>query len=352
MDRTIVQKIQEVLQKDSAIGIVIGKNPSVDEVAAALGLYLSLNTNGKNLSIACPTEPLVEHSSLVGVDKIKTFFSSDKGDLIVSFPYAEGDIEKVSYTLEDGSLNIIVKGGVNGLSFSEKDVKYKRASGTPEVLFVIGTPRISDLENLFDAEGLKNTTVINIDNKQDNQGFGDIVFVSQNYSSVSEQIGSLLTELQFPLDIDIAQNLFSGISNATDNFQSQKTSPVAFEMAAILLRKGASRQRVIKPRVTPDAFSPFAAPKMPARQSPFQPREPRDQKGFRPRNPFLSPRNQSQQQRPQQSIGGSQFIPKNNVPQQPFVEQKEENRENDIREDTTAPADWLTPKVYKGSTLV
>ncbi|QQG40897.1 MAG: hypothetical protein HYV37_01065 [Candidatus Levyibacteriota bacterium] len=339
MDRNLTQKIQEAIERDNTIGIVVGKNPNIDEMAAALALYLSLKTNGKNLSIACPTEPLVEHSSLIGIDKVKTFFSTDKGDLIVSFPYAQGEIEKVSYTLEDGFLNIIVKCGEDGLNFSEKDVQYKRANGVPGVLFVIGTARLSDLENLFDAEGLKNTTVINIDNKQDNQGFGDIVFVSQNYSSVSEQIASLLTDLQLPLDIDIAQNLFSGISVATENFQDQKTSPLAFEIAAVLLRKGATRQKLVRPRITPEVFSPFATPKMPVKQPPFQPKE--QQKGFRPKNPFFSNRSQFQQQRPQQTMSGAQFSQKPTPP--PFVEQKE---------DSTAPADWLTPKVYKGSTLI
>jgi len=51
------------------------------------------------------------------------------GDLIVSFPYKEGEIDKVSYTLENELLNIVVKEGPLGLNFSQKDVKFSEPDG-------------------------------------------------------------------------------------------------------------------------------------------------------------------------------------------------------------------------------
>ncbi len=331
MDTSATQKIAEILQKNQTISIVVGKNARFDDMAAALSLYLSLKTDGKQVAVASPVEPLVELSSLVGINKVKTSLGSDKGDLTVSFPYEEGEIEKVSYTLENGLLNIIVKAGQNGLSFSEKDIQYKRSGGAISVLFVVGTPRLSDLDSLFDPEALKNTTIVNIDNKSDNQGFGDITVSSLSYSSVSEAIASILVSLSLPIDQDIAQNLLSGMSFATGNFASQKTSATAFEMAAHMLRKGAVReQKPQRPKTTQDTFSQFGVS------------APRPQvKGFRPRNPFPFQRPQTQPQRPQ-------FTPKATPPS--FIEQKDMGKEEDLQDE--APADWLTPKVYKGSTLV
>jgi hypothetical protein len=77
--------------------------------------------------------PLVEVSSLVGIDEVKTTLGEASGDLVVSFPYREGEIEKVSYTRDDNFLNIVVKAGEKGLNFDEKDVKFTRglnSSGT------------------------------------------------------------------------------------------------------------------------------------------------------------------------------------------------------------------------------
>jgi len=234
-------KIKELLLKNEKIGIAVGKNPTIDEMGAALGLYLSLKGEAKDVSICSPTEPIVEISSLVGIDKVKNSFNSASGNLTVSFPYKEGEIEKISYTLEEGKLNILVKAGHLGLSFNEKDIAFKRAGGAPNLIFVIGTPRISDLGEIFDPQALKDTTVVNIDNKADNQGYGDIVLVSTKLSSVSEEVANLLFSLEMKLDVDSASNLLAGISIATNNFQNPSTSSLAFEMAGLLMKNGAAR---------------------------------------------------------------------------------------------------------------
>ena len=241
MDNLTFTKIKEAVDKYSDIAIVTPTDPSVDEMAGALSFYLALKSLGKNLSIATPNNPLVEVSSLVGVDEVKTNFGSQSGDLTVSFPYKEGEIEKVSYTRDDNFLNIVVKAGELGLGFSEKDVKFTRGAIAPELLFIVGAARVSDLGNLFDPQVLKDTVVVNVDNKSDNQGFGDIVMVSSRFSSISEAVANLILSLNLKMDLDISQNLMLGIATATDNFQNPQTSSLAFEMAGILMRNGALR---------------------------------------------------------------------------------------------------------------
>ena len=217
----------------------------------------------------------------------------------------KGEIEKVSYTLEDGYLNIVVKAGEVGLTFSEQEIRYKRGISPAKILFVIGTPRLSDLGKLFDTESLKDTTVVNIDNNTQNQGFGDVVLVSPNFSSVSEQIATLLSSLPLEFGIDEAQNLLSGISSATNNFGNPKTSTVAFEMAALLMKKGAVRQ-VLPKGDFGGTYDPFFGPR-----------------------PSAQPNKQTQQKLPASSI-----------------EEIEQEKKKE------APPDWLAPKIYKGSTIV
>ncbi|MBU4015899.1 hypothetical protein KKF69_00285, partial [Patescibacteria group bacterium] len=246
MDNAIVQKIKDAISNNDNIAIIVGKNPSIDEMAAALSLYLLLKEN-KKVTIVCPTQPIVELSNLVGIDKVATRLEGGEGDLVVSFPYVEGEVEKVSYTLESGFLNIIVKASNQGLTFDEKDVKYSKGGATFSLLFVIGTPRLSDLGELINSDKLLNTKIINIDNKQENEGYGDIVAVSPDFSSVSEQVADLALSLGFRMDRDIAQNLLDGINYATQNFQSPSTSPLAFEIASLLMRNGAKRESAPAP---------------------------------------------------------------------------------------------------------
>lgn len=290
MDNQTFRQITEAIQKNKTIGIVTAQNPSLDEMGAALALYLSLTLVGKSVTIATPENPLVEVSSLVGIDKVKTALSGESGDLTVSFPYQEGEIEKVSYTLENGLLNIVVKAGEKGLSFTEKEVSFARSQGMPGLLFTIGVPRLSDLGKLFDIAGLKDTMIINIDNKAENQGFGDIIMVYPMLSSISEQVANLILSLNLKIDIDIAQNLMYGISDATDNFQDIKTSALAFEMASVLMKNGAIR---------------------------------------------ISNNIQSE------PVNTEQFFPK------PISRKQDAEKET---EKENPPEDWLAPKIYKGST--
>lgn len=349
MDNTTLQKVRDLLDKNSQIGVVVGNSPTIDDMAGALSLYLALSHMGKKVAVASPTDPLVEVSSLVGVDRVKKDLAGDSGDLIVSFPYKEGEIEKVSYTIEEGLLNIVVKAGENGLTFSEQDVNFKRGGGAPSMLFVVGTPRLSDLGTLFNAEALKDTTVVNIDNKAENQGFGDVVLVSPKFSSVSEQIASLITSLGVDPDVDIAQNLFTGISTATDNFQKPTTSYLAFEMAGLLMRKGVNRIKEAQAQHTP--VDSFFQPAAQAQHAPMphgiQQPQPRQQQ-----QPVRQAQGEQRHEQKPRNVGqqhGSMTQSHAQPSQQPPSHQPARQQQHD-QGVKTPPDDWLTPKIYKGST--
>lgn len=329
MDNTTLQKIKDAISKSNNIGIVVGQNPTVDQMGAALGLNLLLSQANKKAVVAAPTEPIVEISSLVGINKVQTSLGGDAGDLVVSFPYVEGEIEKVSYTLENELLNIIVKAGENGLSFDEKDVKYVRGSGNIDLLFVVGTARLSDLGELVSGDKLNNAKIVNIDNKKENQGFGDIVLVSPEASSVSEIMGDLVLSLGFHIDTDAAQNMLSGIIDATDNLQNPSTSALALEIASLMMKSGASRGRSAS--VT-SAFSPFSRTQAPLQQDKQQVEERFPERPQRFQEEDLTSEKASPSQRIQRI-------------QEDLKQVKEEEKDE-------APIDWLSPKVYKGSSNV
>lgn len=324
MDNASLQKLKEAISRSQSIAIAVSGNPSVDQMAAALSLYLTISALNKKVSVLSPTEPIVELSSLVGIDKVKTSSEGSAGDLVVSFPYREGEIEKVSYTIEAGFLNIVVKAGEQGLTFAQSDVEFKRGADKPELLFTVGTQRMDVIYPLFSEEALKDVTIVNIDNNDANEGFGNVVLVSPKFSSLSEQVADLLLNLEMDIDIDTAQNLLSGVTTATNNFQHPSTSYLAFEIAAILMKRGAVRAQ--------------------ASAQPQSREERRDQ------HPEPTRLGTSTNRQGGQRGGGQQ------PQQQPQQPQKQENVTQEQRPENRSaqkpPSDWLTPKVYKGSTTV
>lgn len=335
-----IQRLREIFDRESSFAIVVGGDYTIDEMGASLALYLTLSSLGKDASVISSKQPLVEVSNLVGIDRVKSGYESKNGDLVVSFPYQGDEIGKVSYTLEAGFLNIIVKPKENALSFGEKDVLFRRSGEAPRVLIAVGVKRLSELSSIFNIEALKDTTIINIDKAGNNEGFGDIVMIGQSASSVSEQVANVMLTLAYPIDPDVAQNLLSGIIHATSDFQSSMTSSLAFEMAGILLRSGAVREGVNPlPRQIRRPIAPM--PSMPQVSS-----APTQQVNNFVEDVMPNPSLQSvvsQRQSRSNAVRTAQTQFDNTSSQNEFPnEQKKDD----------APPDWLAPKIYKGSTNV
>ena len=407
MDNQTFQRIKDLITQHQAIGVVMRGNATLDETAGALGMYLVLANMGKAAAIASPTDPVVGVSNLVGVQKITKSLAGGVGgkggNLTVSFPYKDGEIEKVSYTQENGFLNIQVMAGPNGLGFQQSDVKFVQAGAAgamPTLLFAIGVPSLSEISSVVSQADLQNMTVVNIDNKPNNEKYGDVVVVSPRFSSVSEQVADFLTllEPQIELDKDTSQNLFDGISFATKDYTAPNTSYLAFEMAGILMKKGATRYKAAGAAVQPGQnvsqyFPPMqnnplsyaqAQDKQVVQNQPVQaPVQPQPSAGqnFAPSNmnqnpQFAQPVQQPMPQSPVQPMPQMPVQPQFN---QPFVQTQGEPMQNQgfaqpmqqpvnqpmssaaqnmqpsqvsQQAQGQAPADWLTPKVYKGSSVL
>ena len=366
MDNNTIQQIKDAISQAQSIGITAPKNSSMDEMAAALSLYLILKNSGKNVSIASPSDPLVEIASLVGIDKVEKTLkgtSGGNGDLTVSFPYTEGEIEKVSYTLEEGYLNIIVKASEQGLSFDEKDVEYLRGGGGDlDLVFTVGSANLADLDPLFDTQN-PDIRIINIDNKENNEQYGDIVLVSPKLSSVSEGVADLSLALGLNIDQDSAQNLLDGISSATENFQSPKTSSLAFEMVALLLKKGAKREASVSARRGIRIDDRAQEPQRNARPQGQNTPQVRDRSASSNSADKQDKREQDRlrfeenlqkrvaEEKAREERASNQSRPVNqtrNAPAQPV----NDDFQDDVVSDDDAPTDWLAPKVYKGSSEV
>lgn len=342
MDNNLVQQVKDAISRSNSIGVVVGQNPTLDDMAATLSLYLLLNQIGKKVVVASPTTPLVEVSSLVGINKVQTNLGGEAGDLVVSFPYAEGEIDKVSYTLENNQLNIIVKSGEKGLSFDERDVRYTRGSGRVDLLFVVGTARLSDLGELAAGDKLSGAKIINIDNKGVNQKFGDIVLVYPQATSVTEVVGDLILSLGLNIDQDAAQNMLSGLTSATNNFQDPRTSALAFEVASFAVKSGAKRDGAARAQATTFMTTQQVQQmQQPPQQQQFSNNQQMERQKFEDLTPerpstfqeVARPQPQTETQRVQRI-------------------QEDLQQEHAASQTKEAPIDWLSPKVYKGSTNV
>jgi hypothetical protein len=230
-----------ITQAQSAL-VFLPENPTYDKIAAGLGLYLGLLKQGKLATIATSSPIKVEDCDLVGVDKIKQ--DLDGKNMIISLPYEEGKIEKVSYNFEGNQFNLIIEPKDKPLSFSHKDVKFKSGGTKADVVVTIGVKNPTEIGPLYHQNtDLFNTNdLVNLDNGAGNSNFGALNIVNPQLPTVSEIIVLVLKNLNIILDKDIATNLYKGMQKGTNDFDPNIVSALTFEAAALSLRSGAQRK--------------------------------------------------------------------------------------------------------------
>jgi len=238
-----LSQIKEIISKNDSGIIVLPAKPTPDAIAAGTALYMVLTKMGKNITLVASSVP---ESDMIGVDKIKTDLSTGGDNLIVSFPYEDGSIDKVDYNIKDERFNLIIVPRTGHEKLQPKDIQFTYSGGKIDFIFTIDTPNLNAIgeaytKNQRDFEG---STIINIDRHLINSSYGMVNYVVKTSSSTSELILSLIRFLKVTVDRDSATNLYAGVAAATNNFTAYSVNADTFEAIAELLRAGAIKKPV------------------------------------------------------------------------------------------------------------
>lgn len=255
--------IKKTVEEAKTAFVLLGSNPSYDAVASALSLYLSLKNAGKHVQVACPDDMRVEFSYLVGVDEIAKKIGNQ--NLVVSFQYAEENVEKVSYNIsEDGkTFNLTISPKAGGKPLDPGSINFSYAGAAGDIVFIVGSTSFEQLGELYESEKVLYDKAMTVSiTPYEITPFAKTSLNTSNQSSLAEGMTALLSELGMEPKDDIATNLLSAIEFATNRFQSVAVNPDTFETVAKLLRNGA-RRSATNPAlqgasVTPAPTSAFA----------------------------------------------------------------------------------------------
>lgn len=314
MTQEDLAQIQSLVTSARSVLVLTHQNPSVDTMASVLAIYLALVKLGKDVMVAMESQPLVEVANLVGIDKVKT--SLDGKNLQITYkPYTLGDFEKVSYMEDTGTtpgaivdsfkLTITPR---DGFVPDPKNFIFSSTGSTADLIVTVDVLEPTQLGRLYDANLFSTTQIINIDNHDPNKDYGRFNLVEPEAATISEIVTFFLRAINAQLDADIANNLYQGIVQASQNFQSNKVAAATFEAAAICLRAGA-KQVVPAPSGQPQSI-PMSQPVR--SQTVAQPAQ-------APVQPVAAP----------VTNGGDAVAPA-----------------------AAVPADWTQPKAYRGTSTV
>lgn len=260
MDQTTKSKILDQLTKAQNIIITFSQNSNFDGLASALALYLSLTKLGKNVSVVGRVVSVGDARQLYAVDKIGQVPISK--NLMVVIENAIATVDKVTYFLDGNKLKVIIHALPATSGIIKNQVTIEEVIGQADLLIAIGFDSQENLRSEITLEQIinSNSFIININKGGVYQKFAQVNVLYNEAVTVSEVTAKMLEDLALPVDEDIAFNLYTGISETTAHFQPSKVSPFGLQIAAWLLKFGASKASLaqkstvqISPQPTPFA---------------------------------------------------------------------------------------------------
>lgn len=310
-------QLKNLLDPTRQIAILLPQNPHYDAVAAGLGFKLSLESTGKSSFVVCPDPMTVEFNRLVGVDTVASTFGNR--NLVIAFPGQTEHVDKVSYNLDKGELHLVISPKPDSPDLDHRRLKFVPGSAQTDLIFLLGINQLSDLGPLYnDVKNiLTSSQVVSVTHSLPAENYTPHQFFDPEASSLSELMFHIIESLSLHLPADVASNLLAGLEKATDSFQSPQASPLTFETAAQLIRRGARRQQ------------PLSAANFPPGSIPTQP--------YTPPPPAPAP------SQPSPALSGWGTDSQPHLQSQPGSETQSPAKK--------PPSDWYEPKIYRGPML-
>jgi hypothetical protein len=262
MDATAKQQVVERVKQASNILVTVSKDPSVDQLAACIGLTLFLNKIGKHTT-AVFSGAVPSTIDFLQPEKTISVNTDNLRDFIISLDKEKAD--KLRYKVEDNFVRIYIT--PYKTSLTEKDLQFSQGEVNVDMIIALGVTDQTQLDDALVAHGkiLHNATVVSVSAKAGKAQLGQISWQEPNSSSLSEMIVSISEAFGSNLlDGQMATAFLTGIVASTDRFANEKTSPKVMTMAAQLMASGANQQLIInelKPDLPPPP--PPQAPKAP-----------------------------------------------------------------------------------------
>lgn len=254
------QQFKALLSSSQGIMVLLPRQPNYDSVASALSLKLSLTAFGKNVTVACPDPMTVEFNRLVGVDTVVSSFGSR--NLIISFPGQTENVDKVSYNLEHGELQLVISPKTSAPDLDPRRLKFVSSGAGYDLIITVGVDHLEDLGVFYTTakDAFSSSKLISLTRGIPAQNYTSYQLFDPQASSLSEITVFLLESIGLPVNTDAASNLLSGLELATDHFRSDIVQASTFEAATTLMHRGARRHDVFSPENLP----PGAVPSVPS----------------------------------------------------------------------------------------
>lgn len=272
------QQAAERIKQANNILVTVSNNPTVDQLAACIGLTLALNRLNKHAT-AVFSGAVPSTIEFLQPEKTIEKNTDSLRDFIIALDKSKAD--KLRYKVEDSVVKIFIT--PYRTSISEKDLQFSQGDFNVDVVVALGVHNQNELDQAITAHGriLHDASVITMNVKPGGE-LGAINWLDQRASSLSELVVQLVDTIdKRMLDPQMATALLTGIVAETQRFSNKKTSAFTMSYSAELMAAGANQQLVATKLEPPAPPPPPPPPPKPAQPVP-QAQQPVPQKPAEP----------------------------------------------------------------------
>ncbi len=237
----VIQKIKE----NTNILVTVSRDPSVDELSAALGLTLFLNELGKHAT-AVFSGKIPPAINFLEPDKTFEDTADSLRDFIIALDKDKADHLRYKI-VDDAVVKIFIT--PYRTTITEADLEFSQGDYNIELVLALNVEDSNHLDEALTAHGkiLHSADVVTVTARDIKSSLGAIDWHERNASGVSEMLLELVDELKTvkaTLDEQMANAFMTGIVAVTNRFSNNLTSPRVMTAAADLMAAGANQQLI------------------------------------------------------------------------------------------------------------
>ncbi len=236
--------IRQIIAKIAAsenILVALSRNPSVDEIASAVGLALFLEETGKHVTAIYSGET---PNILEFLKPEETF--EDNTDSLQDFIIAlnKEKADHLRYKVDGDYVKVFIT--PYKVKIDQDDLEFSHGDYNVDLVIALNVPTASDLDAALSEHGriMHDASAIDITTGEPGR-FGEIEWSDPEASSVGEMVADLLVAIKKPeIQPEIATALLAAMMAATNRFADENTKPTTMTMAAKLMELGADQHLV------------------------------------------------------------------------------------------------------------
>lgn len=243
MQGDFVKKIVDKIKASENILIALSKDPSVDDLAAAIGLAMFLDGMQKHATAIYSGKTPAAIKFLQPDATFETNTDSLR-DFIIALNKEKAD--HLRYKLEGDFVKVFIT--PYKTTISEKDLSFSHGDYNVDFVIAINVASAGNLDEALKEHGriMHDASVVNITTGAPGR-FGEIEWSDPGASSICEMMTNLIMAIQGddkPLERDVATALLTGIVAATDRFSNERTNSDTMGVASKLMSMGADQQLI------------------------------------------------------------------------------------------------------------